>query len=216
MRIIRSGGEAAIVRGGHRSSASSTTDLELPELRLDSVSSVTVRLSRTSREAMRDEAFRLTGSDDRECGGFLLAPVARSWDRTVEITHATTTGNAIRRNGGMTMDTSRLSDAERWVERNGWHDEALAGIFHTHPGEIGRDAGRPSDADLKALLSIRDWAHKTRGACNSVGLILTMGRAGSHYGAEYSWATPELHAWLTRRTPTGTPVTEWANVEGWR
>ena len=144
-----------------------------------------------------------------------MAPVARSWDRTVEISHATTTGeNAIRSDGLLRMDISRLEDAERWIARNGWHDEALCGIYHSHPGLTGKDAGLPSDQDLRTFLSVRDYAYKTRGVAYSVGLILTLGRAGSHYGAEYSWATPDLHAYVTRRTSVGTPITEPARIVG--
>jgi hypothetical protein len=99
-----------LIRGGTTptSVVRDRQDLELPELR-DTESPVTVRLSRSSREAMKAEAFALTGRDNLECGGFLFGPVARSWNREVEITHATTTGaGAIRRNGSLRMDISRF------------------------------------------------------------------------------------------------------------
>jgi proteasome lid subunit RPN8/RPN11 len=187
---------------------------ELPELR-DSTSPVTVRLSRTSREAMRNEVFTLTRSDDLECGSYLFAEVPRSWHKEIYITHATTTGDAMRRNGSMKLDTSRWEDAEKWIIANGWHEETMVGFYHSHPDEIGRDAGLPSDADLYAFLAARDLAEKYRGVKFSVGLILTLGRTAA-YGSEYSWVTPGLHAWVTRRTDAGTPITERADVLGWR
>ena len=146
----------------------------------------------------------------------VFAPVARSWDRTVEVVHATTTGeNAVRRNGSLRMDTSRWADAERWIERNGWHDEALVGIWHTHPDLTGKDASEPSDTDLRMFLAARDLTHKTRSTAYSVGLILTLRRVGG-YLPEHSWLNPDVHAFVTRRSRAGTPVTERANVEGWR
>lgn len=192
---------------------------DLPELRLNGVSPITVGLSRSSREAMRDDAFTLTRSDGLECGSYLFASVPRSWHREIYVVHATTTGdNAIRRNGSLKLDSSRWRDAERWIAGNGWHDVAMVGIWHSHPGETGRDAGRPSDADLEAFLLARDLGDKLRGVQFSVGLILTPGRYVGNYGAEYScWASPTLHAWVTRRSKYGgTPITERANVTGWR
>lgn len=182
-RIIRSSTAPATV-ARHRG-----RDLELPELR-DTVSPVTVRLSRSSREAMKDEAFWLTRRDNLECGGFLFAEVARSWHREINIVHATTTGHdAVRRNSSLTMDITRFEDAQRWLAGNGWGDLAVCGHFHTHCDLTGKDAGLPSGHDLRAFLSIRDYAHKTRGAAFSAGLILTMRRIGG-YMPEHIWATP--------------------------
>jgi hypothetical protein len=217
-------GGGPIIRGPSTSSIESVTPVtvsrddeetrELPELR-DSTSPVTVRISRLAREAIRGELFRLTRVDDLEAGGFLFAPVARSWDRVVEIQHATETGeNAIRRNGSLSMDTSVWEDAENWIQRNNWSD-VLCGLWHSHPNEIGRDAGLPSDSDLGAFLAARDLVHRLRGLAYSVGLILTLGKTGA-YRSEHSWATPNLHAWVTRRTDWGTAITEPAEVLGWR
>jgi proteasome lid subunit RPN8/RPN11 len=223
-RIVRTYGPAGISRSGVTGASAirsarptvNPVNSDLPELRLKSVSPVEVRISRLAREAMRNELFHLTRVDDLECGGFLFAPVARSWNRTVEINHATTTGeNAIRRNASLSMDTSVWEDTEDWIKRNGWHDVALAGIWHSHPNEKGRDAGLPSDSDLAAFLNARDLVHRLRGVAYSVGLIFTTGRTGA-YRSEHSWATPDLHCWVTRRTPAGTPVTERADVLGWR
>jgi hypothetical protein len=186
---------------------------ELPELR-DSTSPVTVRLSRSACEAMRGEVFSLTRTDDLECGGFLFAPVARSWEKAVEIRHATETGNAIRRNASLSMDTSVWEDAENWIQRNNWND-VLCGLWHSHPNEIGSDAGLPSDSDLAAFLNARDLVHRLRGVAYSVGLIVTLGKTAAR-GSEYSWVTPALHCWTTRRTDAGTPITERAEVLGWR
>jgi hypothetical protein len=186
---------------------------ELPELR-DSTSPVEVHIGRLAREAMRHEVFSLTRVDDCEAGGFLFAPGVRSWQKTIEIRHATETGeNAIRRDASLSMDKSVWEDAENWIQRNNWND-ALCGIWHSHPNERGSDAGLPSDSDLAAFLSARDHIHRLLGAAYSVGLILTTGRTAA-YRSEHSWVTPELHAWVTRRTPAGTPVTERANVKGW-
>jgi proteasome lid subunit RPN8/RPN11 len=110
---------------------------------------------------MKDEAFRLTRTDNLECGGFLFAEVARSWHFGINILHATTTGeNAVRRNRSLTMDISRFEDAERWISANGWHDLAVAGHYHSHPDLTAKDAGLPSNHDLRAFLSVRDFAHK--------------------------------------------------------
>lgn len=187
---------------------------ELPELR-DSTSPVTVRISRLARDAMREEVFSRTRVDDCEAGGFIFGPVARTWDKTVLISHATETGeNAIRRNGSLSMDTEVWADAENWIQRNNWSD-VLCGLWHSHPNEVGSDAGLPSDSDLAAFLNARDLVHRLRGAAYSVGLILTLGRTAAR-GSEYSWATPTLHCWVTRRTGVGTPITERAEVTGWR
>jgi hypothetical protein len=189
---------------------------ELPELR-STPSPVEVVLTRSASQAMREEVFWLTRSDGLECGGFCFGRVPRSWDKTLEVTHATTTGDgAIRGNGSLVMDSSRWQDAERWLARNQWHDSGLVGFFHTHPGVTGEDAGLPSDHDLRAFLAARDWANRVRGAAYSVGLILAAGRISGAWDSEYSWATPQLSAWVTRRTDAGTPITERANVKGWR
>jgi hypothetical protein len=217
-------GGGPLIRGPSTSSVESVTSVtvshdhertrELPQLQAGSVSPVSVRLSRSARDVMRNQVFDLTRVDDCECGGFVFGPVARSWEKTVEIRHATETGNAIRRNASLSMDTDVWEDTERWIERNGWHNEALAGIWHSHPNEIGSDAGQPSDSDLAAFLNARDLVHRLRGVAYSVGLILTLGRTGA-YRSEHSWVTPEIHAWVTRRTDAGTPITERANVKGW-
>jgi hypothetical protein len=165
---------------------------------------------------MRSEVLALTRNDNAECGSYLFGPVPRSWEREVQIFHATTTGeNAVRRSGSMTLDSSRMRDAERWIKANGWSD-ALVGFWHSHDREVGRNAGLPSAHDLRYFLLTRDWCNETHGGAFSVGLIINAGRPSSAFGSEHSWATPNLRAWVTRRTSAGTAVTEEAEVVGWR
>jgi proteasome lid subunit RPN8/RPN11 len=69
------------------------------------------------------------------------------------------------------MDTDQWRRAEAWLEANELHQDALIGLYHSHPST--RDA-TPSDADLQAFLGLLDWSAKNRmrNTAYSVGLIL--------------------------------------------
>jgi proteasome lid subunit RPN8/RPN11 len=212
-RIIRTFDTAGITRGagGVRSAdrVARTREFETPELR-DTLSPVEVRLSRFVRERMQDDCWTLTRNDRCEAGGFLFGRLPASWDKTVTLSHATVTGGAERMSGEMSLDTDQWRRAEAWLEANQLHDEGACGLWHSHPET--RDA-TPSDADLQAFLGLLDWSaeHRIRNTAYSVGLILNPRFDRDGYG---SWAVPEIAAYVTRRTPAGTPITERARITG--
>ena len=181
--LIRGGGTASLVRADTRPPG------EVPEFRPKATPSIEITLSRTARETMLADLLPPDPPDRAECGGFLFGRPTRSWDKRVEITDATVTGNAHRTSGSLRLDV------EQWhrAEAQAGPDYPLAGIWHSHGGD-SRD-GRPSDHDLAAWLAALDWhAEHGRSAAFSVGLIYA---ASEYYGD--SWGSPDLHAYVVYR-----------------
>jgi hypothetical protein len=102
----------------------------------------------------------------------------------------------------MRLDSAAWLAVDQVIAREG-RDEMLLGTWHTHPGTS--DA-RPSAADRSCWLGALEYV----GATAHVGLIYTIGKP-TYYG-ERSWATPQVSAWVTRRTRAGTPITEPASL----
>jgi hypothetical protein len=181
--LIRGGGTASLVRDDAPPRG------EIPAYRPKASPSIEITISRNARETMLADCFRLTRSDRAECGGFLFGRPTRSWDKRVEITDATSTGNAHRTSGSLRLDVEQWYRAECELGP----DYPLVGVWHAHGGDT-RD-GLPSEHDLAAWLAALDWhAEHNRSAAFSVGLIYA---ASEYYGD--SWGSPNLHAYAVRR-----------------
>jgi Prokaryotic homologs of the JAB domain len=161
--LIRGSSEPVGVGGSGAHSAAPVTSVsqslerEVPELR-STPSPVEVTLSRSAGERISDDLFWSTRTDSLESGGFLFAKPTRSWVKSVEIVHATRTGNADRWHDRVSLDTDTWRNAEAAFAIDGLELE-LCGLWHSHPGT--RD-GTPSSADLAALLGVLDF-HANRG-----------------------------------------------------
>jgi Prokaryotic homologs of the JAB domain len=95
------------------------------------------------------------------------------------------------------------SEAERTARdiRLGDSRLRLMGSWHCHPLW---DAPRPSSTDRMNALCRLDW-RELNPATVSVDLIVVPDR-------ERGWSRPQFHAWSTRRTSLGTPVTAPARI----
>lgn len=212
--IIRGGGTASVItrRDYYGSRSTPTTaplDAETPMLRTSARSSLEITLTRSTREWIHDDLFWLTRSDGQEAGGFLFGRPFSSWHRLIEITMATSTANAERARDSLLLDSSRWAAAERAIELEG-RNEVMLGSWHCHPGTRDR---RPSDADLRVWLRMRDYFDGRRFSSEAhVGLIYSSSY-DAHYG-DSDWVRPEVSAWVVSRDRLGNPICEPATIKG--
>jgi hypothetical protein len=166
---------------------------ELPELRERQTYPAQVVLGRLARETINRDLFWLTRSDGLEAGGFLFAHPRRDRAGDIDICAATHTANGQRGHRSILLDFDELIRAEHANEVSGFN-LPVSGCWHCHT--VTRN-GKPSEADLRAWLLMRDYAEERgRRSAVHVGLIYTPGRFSDGYE---TWARPAVHGWVVHR-----------------
>src|SRR5580765_1372226 len=119
------------------------------------------------RETIETEFLSTTRDGGVESGGWLYAPVSRSWDKEIEIRLASTPGKGARCTPKSYFPSADYHAEEKQFASLG-SDIVRVGDWHSHPG---RNAGA-SDGDIDAWLKSFLVANEKRGVASYVGLIV--------------------------------------------
>jgi hypothetical protein len=174
---------------------------------------VMVRLCRSARDVIRDQAFRARDGD--EIGGALYAvPNTSKRPAELEVERACGPGPKSRR-----APAEFRSDISYYVANenraNGEHQRSVCwiGDWHCHP--ISQQ-GLPSPADLLGWARALQAYGPERGLSTYVGLIVTAPyRAEWGHDARQDWNSPRLHAWVLSNAFERWVCTP-GRIEGWR
>src|SRR5580765_4637528 len=128
---------------------------------------LTVALGSSARRTIETEFLSTTHDGGVESGGWLYAPVSRSWDKKIEIRLASTPGKGARCTPESYFPSAEYHAEEKQFADLG-SDFVRVGDWHSHPG---RNAGA-SDGDIDAWLKSFLVANEKRGVASYVGLIV--------------------------------------------
>lgn len=172
---------------------------------------VTVRLRRSARDLIRDQAFR--ARDGHEIGGALYAePNTSELPAELEVERACGPGPRSRR-----APAEFRSDISYYVANenraNGEHQRSVCwiGDWHCHPVS---QAGLPSPADLLGWARALQAYGPERGLSSYVGLIVTAPYRQDQWGVRQDWNAPRLHAWVLTNAFERWVCTP-GRIEGW-
>jgi hypothetical protein len=209
--IIRDGGTATLVDSRKRPAPTVDSSLEVPELRADATSKLTVKLGSGALREIQRELGRASNTmlEVIETGGSLFAGQTRLG--VLELVDACGPGE-------FEGEARRMPDAVRISARHAheiarelrsiWQDENLGviGGWHTHP----RAVAEPSDQDRISALLAYDALREDRGwRAPSEWLDLIL-----YPDARDGWEGPRVAGWATRRLEwSDKAVTEPVKVE---
>ena len=173
---------------------------------------VTVRLRRSARDLIRDQAFRARDGD--EIGGALYAePNTSELPAELEVERACGPGpRSTRAPARFTSDIPYYVNGEN--RASGEHQRSVCwiGDWHCHPVS---QAGLPSPADLLGWARALQAYGPERGLSTYVGLIVTAPyRAEWGHDARQDWNRPRLHAWVPSNAFERWVCTP-GRIEGW-
>jgi hypothetical protein len=172
---------------------------------------VTVRLGRSARDLIRDQAFRARDGD--EIGGALYAePNTSKLPAELEVERAC--GPGPRSRSGPAEFRSDISYYVANENRaNGEHHRSVCwiGDWHCHPVS---QAGLPSPADLLGWARALQAYGPERGLSSYVGLIVTAPYRQDQWGVRQDWNAPRLHAWVLTNAFERWVCTP-GRIEGW-
>lgn len=136
---------------------------------------LTVALSESARRVILEEFGTATRSHGVETGGWLYAPVSRSWDKTIDVRIAGGPGKGAEHSPSSYGPTADYPQVEEELARNGGEHFARVGDWHSHTGT----SAEPSPADLDAWQSCFVRANERRGVSHYVGLIAAQDKHSS-------------------------------------
>jgi hypothetical protein len=128
---------------------------------------LTVALSRSVMDTIRDEFLHTTSGHNLETGGWLFAEATRGWHTTIHVQIARPPGSGTKHGKHTFQPVADYQLEEDGFARSGAGHLVRIGDWHSHTGR-GTD---PSPADLDAWQSCFLAAEEKRGVAFYVGLV---------------------------------------------